>query len=231
MTSSFSRLRLAHPAPEPRYATQAQPRPARERSTAYLDADRARISITVPRRVLDKLAAARDALAHVIPEGNLADVLEHALDLVLAESRRKRALVAKPRSGSKPPKHGSRHVPAKVARAVWTRSGGRCECVLPDGERCEVTRALEIDHIRPFALGGEPTEENLRIACRGCNQLAARRAFGDAVMDVYARRKVRARSAPAPHEPATRRVATLAGPPAPSPLQHALFLLARGSAP
>jgi hypothetical protein len=45
-----------------------------------------RLSATVPRRVLDKLEAAKDALAHVIPDGNLAGVLEHALDLVLAES-------------------------------------------------------------------------------------------------------------------------------------------------
>ena len=205
-------------ASEPRSAIQASPLPARELSTAYLDADRARISMTVPRRVLDKLEAARDALAHVIPDGALADVLEHALDLVLAESRKKRALVQKPRSGSKPPRDGSRHVPANVARAVWKRSGGRCECTLPNGERCEVTRALEIDHIRPYALGGEPTEENLRIACRDCNQLAARRAFGDAVMDRYARREDRARSAPASHGSAARPVASLADPPAPSPL-------------
>jgi hypothetical protein len=45
-----------------------------------------RLSATVPRRVLDKLEAAKDALAHVIPDGNLVGVLEHALDLVLAES-------------------------------------------------------------------------------------------------------------------------------------------------
>ncbi len=180
--------------------------------------------MTVPRRVLDKLEAARDVLGHVFPDGNLADVLEHALDLVLAESRKKRALVEKPRGSANPPRDGSRHVPAKIARAIWKRSGGRCECILPNGERCEATRALELDHIRPYALGGEPTEENLRIACRECNQLAARRAFGDAVVDRYARRKDRARSAPASRGSGTRLVATLAGAPT-APLQHGLSLM------
>jgi hypothetical protein len=48
---------------EPRPPTQAAPRAVLEHSTAFLDADRARLSVTVPRRVLDKLEAATDALA------------------------------------------------------------------------------------------------------------------------------------------------------------------------
>jgi len=102
------------PTSELRVPEQAAPYPARglgrELSTTFLDAERARISVTVPRRVLEKLEAARDALAHVIPDGNLAGVLEHALDLALAESRRKRALVETPRKASKPPRDGSRGI-------------------------------------------------------------------------------------------------------------------------
>jgi hypothetical protein len=174
--------------------------------------------MTVPRHVLEKLNAARDALAHVLPDGNLAGILEHALDLVLAESKKKRALVENPRGSSKPPQDGSRHIPAEVARAVWKRSGERCESILPNGERCEATRALELDHIRPFALGGKPTVENLQIACRACNLLAARKAFGDTVMDRYARRKDRSRRSAAPPDPG------LAGPLAPTSQQRTLGL-------
>jgi 5-methylcytosine-specific restriction endonuclease McrA len=169
--------------------------------------------------VLDKLEAARDALAHVFPDGNLADVIEHALDLILAESRRKRALVEKPRKASKPLREGSsRHVPAEVARTVWKRSEGQCECTLPDGRRCDATRPLELDHIRPFALGGRATVENLRVACRDCNQLAARRAFGDQLVGRYARRRDRSRG------PAASGGTGRSGPAAPPPVAGALAL-------
>jgi 5-methylcytosine-specific restriction endonuclease McrA len=183
------------PTSEPLLPVRVPPSPAPSESTRFLDADRARISVTVPRRVLDKLQAAKDALAHVVPDGDLAVVLEHALDLVLRESRKKRALVDRPRKASKPPMDGSRHVPAEVARAVWTRSGGRCESTLPDGGRCGSTHGLELDHITPRATGGQPTVENLRVACRDCNQLAARRAFGNEVVDHCAGRKGRRRVA------------------------------------
>ncbi|MBK9322947.1 MAG: HNH endonuclease [Bdellovibrionaceae bacterium] len=35
---------------------------------------------------------------------------------------------------------------------------------------------LEVDHIKPLALGGEHRAENLRILCRAHNQLAAKKS-------------------------------------------------------
>ena len=48
----------------------------------------------------------------------------------------------------------------------------------PDGTRCCETRNLEFDHIKPFALGGESTVENLRLVCRGHNRMYAENVFG-----------------------------------------------------
>jgi hypothetical protein len=45
--------------------------------------------------------------------------------------------------------------------------------VLPSGEHCDSRRRLELDHITPLALGGKSTVENLRVACRSHNDLAA----------------------------------------------------------
>jgi hypothetical protein len=71
-------------------------------------------------------------------------------------------------------------IPAQVKRAVWLRAGGRCEWVLESGERCDCTRKLEYDHIiLAVALGGKSTLDNVRLACRPHNLLAARQAFGD----------------------------------------------------
>jgi hypothetical protein len=78
-------------------------------------------------------------------------------------------------------------IPSHVKREAWRRAGGRCEWRFESGERCGCTRRLEFDHIRPLARGGASTLDNIRVTCRPHNLLAARRVFGDEVMDRYAR--------------------------------------------
>jgi hypothetical protein len=77
-------------------------------------------------------------------------------------------------------------IPAAVRRAVWERDQGRCAWPLDAGGCCGSTHQLELDHVVPWARGGEPTVENLRLTCHRHNLLAARRAFGDRVMARYA---------------------------------------------
>ena len=71
-----------------------------------------------------------------------------------------------------------RHYPAEVAREVFLRDGKQCSYVAPDGRRCGARRCLELDHIEPWAVGGEGTIENLRLRCRAHNQRHARQYFG-----------------------------------------------------
>jgi 5-methylcytosine-specific restriction endonuclease McrA len=164
---------VAHVAPEP-------PRDEIE----PLDAQLSRLHVTVSRRLLEKLEAAKDALAHACPGAGAAEVLERGLDLVLAQHAKRMGLVEKPRKEPRPSRTNA--VPAHVKRAVWRRAGGRCEWVLPSGERCDCRRKLEYDHIEPLALGGKSTIDNVRLTCRPHNLLAAREVFGDALMDRYA---------------------------------------------
>ncbi|NMC87734.1 MAG: HNH endonuclease [Candidatus Moranbacteria bacterium] len=35
--------------------------------------------------------------------------------------------------------------------------------------QCGSKNSLELDHIIPFSLGGDTTEENLRTLCKNCN--------------------------------------------------------------
>jgi hypothetical protein len=151
-----------------------------------LDAELSRLHVTVSRRFLEKLEAAKDALSHCFPDGSAADVLERGLDLVLEEHAKRKGLVAKPRKEPRPSK--SDRIPAHVKREVWRRAGGRCEWTLESGERCGCRTRLEFDHGNPLALGGESTIENVRLLCREHNVLAARQVFGHAVMDRYSRR-------------------------------------------
>jgi hypothetical protein len=71
----------------------------------------------------------------------------------------------------------SRYVPKPVRRHLIHRDKARCAYVDPLTQRqCSETRHLEFDHyIRPFARGGETTEENLRVLCANHNRFRARR--------------------------------------------------------
>jgi hypothetical protein len=159
----------------------------------FLDAKLARLHVTVTRRLLDKLEAAKDALGHACPDGTAAEILERGLDLVLAQHAKRQGLVEKPLKQARPrrervPGEEKREtVPAEVKREVWRRAGGRCEWKFESGERCDCRRRLEYDHVQPVALGGASTIENVRLVCRPHNQLAAREIFGDALMNRYTR--------------------------------------------
>jgi hypothetical protein len=65
----------------------------------------------------------------------------------------------------------SRHIPAQTKRFIWKRDHGRCQYQDPQsGQRCESRHGLQIDHIRPFALGGKHKPENLRLLCGAHNR-------------------------------------------------------------
>jgi hypothetical protein len=162
------------------------PPPPRE-SVELLDAELARVHVTVSRRFLEKLEAAKDALGHACPGGSAAEILERGLDLVLAQHAKRQGLVEKPRKGR--PGSRSDTIPAEVKREVWRRAGGRCEWRFESGERCGCRRGLEYDHIEPLALGGASTMDNVRLVCRPHNLLSARQVFGDALMDRYTRHR------------------------------------------
>jgi hypothetical protein len=163
------------PATEP-----APPRPAVEPLTA----DLRRLHVTVSRRFLEKLEAARDALSHARPGADAEAILEAGLDLILAQQAKRRAQVKRPRKPTAPPSAaGTSHIPAEVRRAVWTRDEGRCQWRLESGDICGSTHRVELDHVHPKALGGPSTADNLRILCRRHNDLAARLVFGEAWME------------------------------------------------
>jgi len=100
------------------------------------------------------------------------------------EIRRAKADTSRPDSNagdSRPeaiPK-SARHIPAAVRDGVYTRDTGRCTFTGPNGVRCESTRNLQIDHVKPFALGGGNDASNLRLLCAKHNQLRAKRTFGE----------------------------------------------------
>jgi hypothetical protein len=178
-------------------------------------AEVSRVHITVPRRLLEKLATARDALSHSHPKASDADILEAGLDLIIERHRKRRGIGCKPRKGaasatataaapapasapasapapasscvSPPPRRSrrSRHVPADVWRAVWERDRGRCAWPLESGGVCGSTHRVELDHVDGFALGAGTTVDACRLLCRAHQLVSARRLYGDDLMDRY----------------------------------------------
>jgi 5-methylcytosine-specific restriction endonuclease McrA len=68
------------------------------------------------------------------------------------------------------PKIITRHIPRALRRAVLQRDSYSCTYVASDGRRCACKAHLHLDHIRPFSVGGEHSQENLRVLCSAHNQ-------------------------------------------------------------
>jgi hypothetical protein len=160
----------------------------------------------------DKLRYAQALLSHRVAPGEVAEVLELALDALIAQlEKRKFAATDHPRAQRKPA-HG-RHIPAEVKRRVQARDQGRCTYVSERGRRCDARRFLEYDHIEPVARGGRSTVENPRLRCRAHNQYEAECAFGSGFMH---EKRERARRAAVDRPPLGSAAATEPVPGAPT---------------
>jgi hypothetical protein len=140
--------------------------------------DRYEIRFTANAAVCQKLRLATDLLRHVVPTGDTAEIVDRALTALLEDlARKKFAATGKPRPnrGTAP---GSRHIPAQVKRAVWIRDGGRCAFTSKGGRRCAERGFLEFHHLKPYAVGGEATVDNIEVRCRAHNAYEAELFYG-----------------------------------------------------
>jgi hypothetical protein len=165
-----------------------------------LTADLRRLHVTVSKRFMEKLEAARDALSHSHPGADVETILEAGLDLLLERSARRKGLVKRPRAQATPVADDGdpRQVPAAVRREVFLRDDGRCQWPTAGGGICGSTHRVELDHIIPVGRGGGPTVDNLRVLCHVHNDVAARQAYGGAWMDRFSRRGSAGHRQPAP---------------------------------
>lgn len=169
--ASVPRLR-----PTPRRAVIAPIAPTR-----YL------LRVTVSADTEAKLQRARALLRHAVPDGDLDEVLNRALTLLLTDLERAKAgRASRPRPQASTPPRG-RRIPAAVRRAVWERDGGRCAYKGTEGT-CGEGGFLEFHHVMPYAAGGPTTVENLQLRCRAHNQYESSVHFGENSAPVATRR-------------------------------------------
>ncbi len=196
------------PGPPPRAAAAARIEP--------LSADRFGVHFTADAEFRELLERVRGLAGHRLPSGDLKTLMQRGLEAYERELEKERFAVGRKPHATKhadakpspmistpttpapapapapvrPVKRG-RHVPAAVAREVYRRDGRLCTFVSKAGRRCGSRRFLELDHLLPWAVGGEPTAENLQVRCAAHNRHAARRYFGKGYMRAAANKRSR----------------------------------------
>jgi hypothetical protein len=189
------RQRLERVAEQPELVAPGPPREAvRPARVSPLAPERFALQVTIGEETQRKLLRAQALLRHQVPTGDLAEVLDRALDALLDKvERRKLGKTNAPRKRGN--SRDRRYVPREVRRQVVARDGERCSFVAEDGRRCEETGFLELDHLVPVSRDGDATVENVRVLCRSHNRHEAERVLGRDVVEAGRAAQVRWRRA------------------------------------
>jgi hypothetical protein len=144
--------------------------------------------------LLDQLEKLKGLLAHAHPEMNTGELIAYLARLGLerldpASSAPNQSTEFPPTTPSRPITDSapsgstsplSRRPPLRNIREVWRRDGGRCGWKdLKTGRVCGSRFRIQVDHIKPWALGGDHSSFNLRCLCALHNRLEAAKWFGE----------------------------------------------------
>ncbi len=178
------------------------------------------VKVILNEKVISKLNKLRGLLSHKHPNMSYSELIEELtnmaikkLDLEEKGSRRNATLTAKeldptikesesnvnkiknttpPLSAvEQPNKQNSRYIPSEVKRAVWKRD--KSQCVFKESqnhEQCGSRFQLEYHHEIPFAKGGRPLAENIKLYCKRHNIHRAITDFGKERIQEFAPRSV-----------------------------------------
>ena len=187
------------PSAAPPVALPLTPAPEQRPVVRPLSEDTFKVQFTAKRPPREKLKEAQALLRHAVPDGDLAEIVERALDLLIAQKKKERFAVGrKPRataaaSSSNAPTTtdasalidpiATRHIPDPVKRTVYERDGGQCTFLAENGRRCAETSALEFDHANGFARDPSHSVKSIRLRCRAHNQYGADQMYGRAIME------------------------------------------------
>lgn len=180
------------------------PRPLAPGVVKPLCAETYKVQFTASRKLRDKLEAAKGLMRHRVPDGDLATIVDAALDVLIEKVKKERfGTTVKPRATEpdRPAGGGStgvplvrgtlpltkrpatRHIPMALRREVYERDGGQCTFVSADGRRCPETGGLEFDHLDGFARVRAHSAERIVLKCRRHNQHAADELYGRPFMN------------------------------------------------
>ena len=140
--------------------------------------ERYEIRFTGSAETLEYLRMAQDLLGHAVPGGDLAQVFDRALILLVEDLARKKFAATKTPRRSRGQADDSRNIPADVQRRVWIRDRGRCAFVASSGRRCDARRFIEFHHVDPYGAGGKATVDKTQLRCGMHNRYEAELFYG-----------------------------------------------------
>ncbi len=155
-----------------------------------LSPERYGLHLTISRELKEKLELARDLMSHANPAGDLALVIERALDPFLEKLQSRRfGMTGRPsleptlkKKTTEPTKRqGPRkrqHIAQETRRDVTSRDGLRCSFVGQNGVRCTSRAYLQLHHEHAWAKGGSDEANNLKVLCAAHNRLLAEMEYG-----------------------------------------------------
>ncbi len=153
------------------------PTTAAGRQLAPLSETRHKVQFTASDELRKKLERAQDLMRHANAEGDLAVVVEPAVDLLVEKLEKQRfGKASRPRPSRE--QNDTARVLRATRRAVFERDGERCTFTDAEGRRCPATTWLELDHVISRARKGTNEIGNLRVRCRAHNALHAEQTFG-----------------------------------------------------
>jgi hypothetical protein len=160
---------------------------ARRAEVKPLSADGFLVKFTASRGLKEKLEKAEELMRHRVDRGDLATLVERAMDVLIEQVQKERfGLGRKPRSTveqAEAREVHTRHIPAAIERAVVERDEFQCTFVSPDGRRCQERGGLEFEHLEGFARTGRHTVEGITLRCEAHNQHAADLLYGREFME------------------------------------------------
>lgn len=177
---------VSSPAPAPEPARVTLPTAAPLRAVTPLREDAYKVQLMANKAIVTKITHAKEMMRHRNPTGDLATIVDAALDLLIAKLEKERfGRTERPRkvgpTKTTPEKKKSckpGYVDIETRRQLFERDGYQCTYVDAHGHRCCERGWLEIDHVEPKALGGGDELTNLRIRCRAHNMMYAKEVFG-----------------------------------------------------
>jgi len=184
---ALSASALPPESPPPMSAPAALPA-ARRPIVETTSPERYRVQFTIGKESHDRLRRVQALLRREIPDGDPGAIFDRAIALLLERvEKEKLGAATKPRAphairpGTDSPVSSgpvtSRHTPSHVKRSARRSDGGQCAFVSKDGRRCTERAFLEFHHVRPYALGGPTSIENISLRCRRHNQYEAEVVF------------------------------------------------------
>jgi hypothetical protein len=168
--------------------------PSRQDRVRPLTETHAEFKAVISAELLQKLERVKELAAHRLKSGSWAEVLELMADQTIevldpARAKVRRAAPPAPESAdmvAKAEPSRSRYIPKALKKSIFDRAGGQCEFKDPQsGRRCSCKTFLQVDHIKPLALGGITSDDNLRILCQAHNQWEAMQSFGRKKMEQH----------------------------------------------